>query len=387
MKRALALLVGAFVLLAAPAPVTAAVAAPKRITATPGTLVLIGGANSDPDIFAEVVRLAGGANAKIGVLSTSSAIPNSSAKDAIKDLKAAGAADAVWIPVTEKKTGSGDDPANVALAQGMTGFYFTGGDQIRYVNVMIHSDGTDGAVLAAIRAKFQAGAPLAGTSAGMQIMSGPDMITGGDSYRGIRDGAVVGWYPTDEQLGYLPAGGFGFVTSGLVDTHFGARSRHGRSIRLAADTGHDRVYGVDENTALEISGTGQMTVIGQNGVSVLDLAPATVGTVGGRWSISGVRWDYLKAGDAYNPATRTVIPGHAPVAPADKAAAAPSADIFGAGALVASAVDLAGSGRSTSTTGDSAETGPQFTVELSKLSGFVNYGGSFTGLAFAVHVK
>ncbi|SCE92893.1 cyanophycinase [Micromonospora mirobrigensis] len=377
------------------APGTAASATPAT---RPGAVLLVGGALADDNaaVYGEFVRQAGGANARIGVLSASSAVPHSSANAVAKVLKRYGAAEATWIPVTTKKDGSGDDPAYAAQAASMTGFFFTGGDQFRYVQSMIHTDGSDGAVLAAIRQRFAAGAPVAGTSAGMQILAGPDMITGGSSYYGVRDGAKPGYYDTDATLGYWPAGGFGFVTSGLVDTHFDARGREGRSLRLAADTGHDRVYGVGEDTALIVTGAGTATesarVVGSNGVSILDLRSAEVGQVGGHWSIDGVRWSYLTDGDGYDPVRWQVTkaPDSAPVVPQERAVASPTTDVFGSYALRDAALDLAGAGRSTTTTGTTAETDPRFVVGLTEGAGFRAYaaGGatptSFTDLTLSV---
>ncbi|TWH70411.1 cyanophycinase [Micromonospora olivasterospora] len=278
--------------------------------------MLVGGALDDGNaaVYGEFVRQAGGAQARIGVLSASSAVPHSSANAVAKVLKAYGAGEVTWIPpVTAKRDGSGDDPSNAALAASMTGFFLTGGDQFRYVQSMVHADGTDGAVLRAVRQRFLAGAPVAGTSAGMQILAGRDMVTGGTSYPGVRDGAQPGVFDTDDVLGYWPAGGFGFFTSGLVDTHFDARGRNSRSIRLAADTGHDRVYGVGEDTALVVTGAGtageSLRVVGTTGVSVLDLRSARVGLAGGHWSIDGVRWSYLTDGDSYDPARWRVAKG------------------------------------------------------------------------------
>jgi cyanophycinase len=374
------------------------VSPPAAAATGPGTLFLVGGALSDDNaaVYGELVRQAGGADARIGVLSASSASPHWAANQVIKVLEDYGA-QATWIPVSTKKKGSGEDPDNAALAASMTGFFLAGGDQFRYVQSMIRADGSDGAVLAAVRARFAGGAPVAGTSAGMQILAGADMITGGLSYYGVRDGARPGYFDTDEVLGYWPAGGFGFLTSGLVDTHFDARGRDGRSVRLAADTGHDRVYGVGEDTALVVTGAGTAAesarVVGVNGVSVLDLRSATVGEVGGRWTISGVRWSYLTDGDTYDPALWQVTKasGSAPLVPDARAAAPPPTDVFGAYALLDAAFDLADAGLSTTTTGTTAESDPTYAVTLTEDASFAAYtvdgatASSFTGLLLAIH--
>lgn len=385
---------------AAPATGHAATGVPSAATG-PGAVLLVGGALADDNaaIYGEFVRQAGGAGARIGVLSASSAVPHSSANAVTKLLKRYGAAEATWIPVTTKRDGSGDDPANVALAASMTGFFFTGGDQFRYVQSMIHADGSDGAVLATIRQRFLAGAPVAGTSAGMQILAGTDMITGGLSYYGVRDGAQPGYFDTDEVLGYWPAGGFNFFTTGLVDTHFDARGRAGRSIRLAADTGHDRVFGVGEDTALLVTGAGTATetmqVIGRNGVSLFDLRDAQVGSAGGAWTISGVRWSYLVDGDSYDPTGWTVTRSAAarPAVPQDRAVGAPGTGVFGSYAMLDTALDLVDAGRSTTTSATTTEVDPQFAVELTEGTGFAGYsrtGGpadSFTALTVAIHAS
>ncbi|MGS2619628.1 cyanophycinase [Micromonospora sp. LZ34] len=397
--RFLPLLAALIVTAAAAAfPPSAASAAPAGTDAGPGVMMLVGGALADDNsaVYGEFVRQAGGAQARIGVLSASSATPHWSANQVGKVLKRYGAAEVTWIPVNVKRDGSGDDPEYAALAASMTGFFFAGGDQFRYVQSMVHPDGSDGAVLAAIRQRFLAGAPVAGTSAGMQIFAGPDMITGGVSYHGVRDGAQPGYFDTDEVLGYWPAGGFGFFTSGLVDTHFDARGRTGRSIRLAADTGHDRVYGVGEDTALVVTGAGTTgetaRVVGTNGVSVLDLRAAQVGQVGGHWSISGVRWSYLTDGDSYDPGRWQVTKAatSAPLTPDDRAAGAPTADVFGSYALLDTALDLADAGLTTATTGTTVEDAPPFVVGLTKESAFAAYtrdgsaAASFTDLTVSI---
>ncbi|MFG3705835.1 cyanophycinase [Micromonospora sp. NPDC047670] len=380
-------------------PPSGASAQPGGTNAGPGAIMLIGGALDDDNsaVYGEFVRRAGGAQARIGVLSASSATPHWSANQVGKVLERYGAAEATWIPVTAKRDGSGDDPSHAALAASMTGFFFTGGDQFRYVQSMIHADGTDGTVLAAIRQRFLAGAPVAGTSAGMQIFAGPHMITGGLSYYGVRDGSRPGYFDDDQILGHWPAGGFNFFTSGLVDTHFDARGRTGRSIRLAADTGHDRVYGVGEDTAMIVTGAGTSSetarVVGTNGVSVLDLRSSEVSQADGHWAISGVRWSYLTDGDSYDPGQWQVTKGagSAPATPTSRQAAPPTTDVFGPYALRDAALDLADAGLATSTTGTTAELTPRFVVNLTKGSAFRAYRvetaspASFTDLTVSVH--
>ena len=98
----------------------------------------------------------------------------------------------------------------------------------------------------------------------------------------LRDGSQVFWRPVElpdlTQLTAYGSGGIGLFPHGLLDTHFANRGRHGRLVKLLADTGaltsgFHRAFGVDENTALVVTGSWQArqaSVIGQRGVWVFD---------------------------------------------------------------------------------------------------------------------
>ncbi|MFC6600379.1 cyanophycinase [Kitasatospora paranensis] len=291
-----------------------------------GTLILVGGGLKDnnSEIYGEIITKAGGeGHARIGVL-TAASVPESQDPNAgdpatcsnsacngayYADLfKQFGAADAQWIPIDIEHVDAADSDAVVAQVNSMTGFFFGGGDQYRYVTSLLHGAAhTDSKVLAAIRAKLAAGAVVSGSSAGAQIASGPDMVTGGDSYQALRDGSAPGYFDDATKLGYLPDGGFDFLRAGLLDTHTGTTGREGRAIRLAADTGQDRVFALDEDTAIEVENAGtrreSLRVLGSHGVSVLDLRNARTRQRDAGWSIDNVRYSYLTDGDRYNPLT------------------------------------------------------------------------------------
>ncbi|MFE2916780.1 cyanophycinase [Kitasatospora indigofera] len=343
-----ATVVAAACLLAVTAAPAASATAPRH---GGGTLILVGGGLKDVRIYQEIVAKAGGqGRARIGVL-TAASVPPSQDPDAADpatcsnsacngayyaDLfKQYGAADAQWVPIDIEHVAAADSDAVVAQVNAMTGFFFGGGDQYRYVISLLHGAAhTDSKVLAAIRAKLAAGAVVAGSSAGAQIAAGPDMVTGGDSYQALRDGSAPGWFDDASKLGYLPEGGFGFFGAGLIDTHTGTNGREGRALRLAADTGQDRVFALDEDTAVEVehAGTRQETlrVLGTHGVAVLDLrrARARTGTTG--WSVDHVRYSYLTDGDRYDPRTWQARPadGKSPLRPAGTAPVPANTDVF-----------------------------------------------------------
>jgi cyanophycinase len=409
MKR-LAMLSVATVLAATMIP-AATPAAARGDAPARGTLIMIGGALSDDnaEIYQEIVRRAGGAHARIGVITAASLPPsgdphegtpqaaNSASNGAFYAdiLRRYGAGAAQWIPVDVDHAAAADSPALARQVASMTGFVFGGGDQYRLVTTLLRGAAhTDSRVLAAIRARFARGAVIVGTSAGAQIQAGPDMVTGGSSYQALRDGSRVGHFADETALADLPAGGFGLFRDGLIDTHFSANGRLGRAVRLAADTGHDRVFGLDPDTALEDTG-GSLRVIGRHGVSVLDLRHAVTGLARGHWTIRGVRWSYLTDGATYDPRTwaYTMPPDTPRLSPADRVAASPVGDIFDAGGgefrLTRAALDLAGAGRSALVLGTTLQTDPVFVVALRKQDGFAAYGSgdarAFAGLTVAMY--
>uniref|UniRef100_UPI000A3CC5C6 cyanophycinase n=1 Tax=Streptomyces sp. NRRL B-24572 TaxID=1962156 RepID=UPI000A3CC5C6 len=356
----------------------------------------------------EIIKRAGGPQARIGVI-TAASVPESQdphAGDPARCSNSAcngayyaglfkrhGAADAQWIPLDIDHVANADSDAVVAQVESMTGFFFGGGDQYRYLTTLLRGDEhEDSKVLAAIRAKLAHGAVVSGSSAGAQIASGPDMVSGGESYESLRDGSAPGYFDDPTRLGYIPKGGFGFLRSGLVDTHTGAYGREGRALRLASDTGHDRVYALEENTALVVDRPGSerehLTVLGPNGVAVLDLRDARAHDSANGWSLRRARYSYLTDGDQYDARTWTprVHPAKAPLVPAATTPVPADTDVFHSAAnpdgtpysFRTTARALASTRAQNSATATTFETGPRFTVSFTKARGFAAFTGDGT---------
>ncbi|MFF9056866.1 cyanophycinase [Streptomyces erythrochromogenes] len=376
--------------------VPAAEAVPRPAVA--GSLVLVGGGlkADNKAVYGEIIKRAGDSSARIGVL-TAASVPasrdphaddpdrcsNSACNGAYYAslFKQHGAADAQWIPIDLDHIANADSDAVVAQVNSMTGFFFGGGDQYRYITTLLHGDAhTDSKVLAAIRAKLAAGAVIAGSSAGAQIMGGRDMVTGGESYQALRDGSAPGYFDDPTRLGHLPAGGFGFLHSGLLDTHTGAYGREGRALRLASDTGHTRVYGLEENTALVIDRPGTpaetATVKGTQGLTVLDLRRARTRTTTAGWSLSGASYTYLTDGDRYFPQAWQALPApgkHLLTATTGTPVPA-NTDVFHSPdniggrpySLLGTAQALVATRTQRTATAHTFETGPRFTVTLTR---------------------
>ncbi|MEV4665011.1 cyanophycinase [Micromonospora echinofusca] len=415
LTRLLTLGVGACTAVALSVPL-AAVPASATSSSHPsgGSLVLVGGALADDNatIYRDIVRLAGGTGrARIGIFTAAAPTPSEDPDADTPDcnnsvcngdyyanlFKTYGVADAQWIPIDVDHPEKADDPAVVAQINSMTGFFFGGGDQYRYVTTMTRGGAQrDSAALAAVRRKLRAGAVVAGTSAGAQVMAGRDMITGGSVDPGLRDGSKAGYFDDSSVLGYLPKGGFGFFRDGLVDTHFSRRGREARSIRLATDTRNKRIFGLDENTALEVTGVGsrhqQLRVLGQHGVSVLDLRWART-TRTPVWGVGGVRWTRLTEGDQYrsdrwqpviarSKQRVTGVPG---------CDVTPTGDVFWNYGLVTGAEALIDNAGCASVSDVSYEDDPRWEATLTRGRGFAAFraGGStsFTGVVIGIAAR
>ena len=371
---------------------------PQRHHGDRGSLVLIGGAlKDDAEIVRRIVELAdpdgaGPDRARIAVV-TAAAAPAASAEEAADpDLNNAAAnglyysalferfgADTYAVPVDTTQGAfegdaygpdNADSRAVAGAVRASTGVFFGGGDQTDYVRTLMDCrPAPDEAyrscrrtrVLAAVGSVLRADGVVAGVSAGTTIQQGADMVTGGEPYEGWRDGATPGYFDDGTRLGYLPHGGFDFFGQGLLDSHFGTWGRQARMIRLARDTGHRQVVGVDETTALVVDrATATGEVIGRNGVSVMEVGP------------EATSWSYLTRGDRVDlvdgavtraaDATDVVREGEGPAERADIWDSVAAADP-GVYSLVDQAIALTTSGATTAT-GTTLETDPQFVTTL-----------------------
>lgn len=363
-----------------------------------GSLVLIGGAlREDAEIVQRIVDLAdpdgdGPARARIALVTAGAAPAETADEAADPDLNNAAAnglyyaglfagygADTYAVPVDTTQDAfpgdaygpdNADSPRVAQEVRRSTGVFFGGGDQTDYVRTLMDCrPAADEAyrtcrrtkVLSAVGSVLRRDGVVAGVSAGTTIQQGADMVTGGESYESWRDGAAPGYFEDATRLGYLPHGGFGFFDDGLLDSHFGTWGRQARMIRLAQDTGHRQVVGIDETTALVVdraAGVGE--VIGRNGVSVLAV------------DRRGASWSYLTRGDRVH-LRRGLVSRAADAADVVRAGSGPAerADVWdsiaaddpGTYGLVDQAIALMTSGASVAT-GTTLEDDPQYVTTL-----------------------
>ncbi|MFN7967031.1 MAG: cyanophycinase [Acidobacteriota bacterium] len=160
------------------------------------------------------------------------------------------------------------DPEFVQVLRSCGGFFFTGGDQSRIVDILLPG-GEVTPALAAIREVLAEGGVMSGSSAGAAMMSDP-MIGSGDAELALKNGLVA----AEDQPGVWLRNGMGFFAAGLTDQHFLRRGRLGRVLAvLSARRDIPLAIGVDENSAALVDGD-DVYALGASGVMVLDMRGA-----------------------------------------------------------------------------------------------------------------
>jgi cyanophycinase len=215
--------------------------------------MVIGGAEDkvrDRVILSRFAKLAGGAEARIVLISTASSL-GEAATDLYRQLFAdLGIHRLVGLqPVTREEANDQDTAEAIDAA---TGIFLTGGNQLRLALVC------GGTVLgqALIRAHGR-GAVVAGTSAGASAVSS-HMIAFGAS------GATP-----KHRMAQLAAG-LGLLDNVVVDQHFEQRTRLGRLLAVVAQSPSLMGLGLDEDTAAIVYPDQTLEVIGRGAVTLID---------------------------------------------------------------------------------------------------------------------
>ena len=217
-----------------------------------GTLVIIGGhedrdPSSDRKILREVARrLHGG---KLVLATVASHQPEGYFNDYDKAFADLGIGELVELYVEDRSEAG--DRKKLEVVDDAAGIFFSGGDQLR-----ITSQIGDTGIEAKVRALFERGGLIAGTSAGAAAMSETMLVKGtsGETHR-IGD------------LHMSP--GLGLIRDVIIDQHFAERGRFGRLLGAVAHNPRVLGMGIDEDTAAVVEGD-RFHVIGSGAVYVVD---------------------------------------------------------------------------------------------------------------------
>lgn len=260
-----------------------------------GFIIPIGGAEdkiSDRIILRRFVDLCGGKQARIAIIPTASELSSTGGRyeEVFRDL---GAARATSLPY---KTRIDAERADwMAELQGATGIFITGGNQLRLSTIL---GGTE--VAQVMRRRNARGVHIAGTSAGAAFVS-EHMIAGGKGGATPRAGQVV------------LAPGLGLTNRIIVDQHFRQRDRLGRVLAAIAYNPFAIGCGFDENTAGFIDGNNVMEIVGEGGITIVDVSQlqhSGMATAEHNQPVNliGVRMHVLTAGSRYDLERRIAHP-------------------------------------------------------------------------------
>lgn len=250
-----------------------------------GHLVLIGGAEERSGRMAVLRHVLGlHPGRRVAVIPAASEYPRELGDTYTRSFQDLGAQEVHILDVR----GDADvrDPEHLARAAASDLIFFTGGDQVRLVEILRASP-----LLDLIRTRSREGATVAGTSAGAAAASDP-MIFDGD-YEGHRKGTVS------------HGEGFGFLPGVTVDTHFTERHRLPRLVQFLCSGLSRRGIGLGEDTALVLPPEGPGTVVGSGVVttveaSALDFCSYPETTEGGLFGVEGLRIGFLPAGAQFD---------------------------------------------------------------------------------------
>ncbi len=164
-------------------------------------------------------------------------------------------------------TTAANNPVNAGYVQKAEAIWIAGGDQSNYINFW---KGT--ALQGALQARIDAGAPVGGTSAGLNVLT--EFVYTAQASQGATSSQSL----SDPFNRYLTFDrdflGVGALTQVVGDPHFGARDRMGRDLaflcRISANGWSlaPRAIAVDEQTALLLENT-QGSVVGIGNVYFL----------------------------------------------------------------------------------------------------------------------
>ncbi|MBU0971635.1 MAG: cyanophycinase [Proteobacteria bacterium] len=218
-----------------------------------GRLIAIGGNEDKVNellVLKRVVREVGKPDYKVGVITTASQEPEKRGQEYQKVFKTLGASEVKILTIRTRA--QANDAALVKTLEDVDLIFLTGGDQLRLTTIMGGSN-----ILVAIQNRLEAGALIAGTSAGAAVFS-DTMIYEGESEEGLLKGRV------------LMTAGFGFVNNIVFDTHFMARGRIGRLVQIVTTNPTCIGVGIGEDSGVILKGDETVEVIGTGQVIIVD---------------------------------------------------------------------------------------------------------------------
>lgn len=261
-----------------------------------GHLVIIGGGKRHDYIMQKIVELAGGKDARMIVIPNASSEPLETAQRQSKELNERGVASSDYLIFTKE---TADADSNLKKLEGVTGIFFSGGDQSNLTRDML---GTK--LLERIYEIYNNGGVISGTSAGAAVMS-EVMITGNELLNDDSSNAFISILKDNIEV----VQGFGFIKSAIVDQHFIKRKRHNRLISLVIENPQLPGIAIDEATSIVVYPDDTFEVLGESQVMILDAGDAKNMRTdkNGNLGADNIKMHLLINGDKFNLKTKDVI--------------------------------------------------------------------------------
>jgi len=243
-------------------------------------------------VLSQVVKLSGGKDAKILVITTASQIPEEVGTNYIAAFDRLHCTNIHVLNI--RKPADAESIENIQHIKTADGVMLSGGDQSRIVDIIGGS--TFHTIL---KYRFQNDPiVIAGTSAGAMCMSS-EMIAGGSASEALLKGSVK------------MREGMDFIPSLIIDSHFFQRGRFGRLAEAVAMHPHLLGVGIAEDTGLIIRNANEFTVIGSGMIIIFDPSNLEHNNVeilekGTPMTVANLSVHVLANGDSFNIENRSI---------------------------------------------------------------------------------
>jgi cyanophycinase len=225
--------------------------AAKKISKA-GVLVIIGGREDrlgPKHVLREVVARVG--EGTLVVATMASEIPDEQWKDYQRAFAELGLKRMAHLDVRSREEAV--EEKRIKSLASASAVLFTGGDQVRLTSRIAGTPIYD-----AVLKIYGAGGTIAGTSAGASAMS-ETMLVGGPGAESHKVGGAL-----------FTAAGLGLAKDMIIDQHFAQRWRIGRLLGAVAEKPSALGIGIDEDTAIVVTGNDHFEVVGSGAVYIVD---------------------------------------------------------------------------------------------------------------------
>jgi cyanophycinase len=251
-----------------------------------GNLFIIGGGDRPPSLVKSLLAVAQlGSKDYIVVLPMSSEEPDSSFYYFKEDVVPACANTIANLNFTKDNVNNKQWLDSLVHAKLI---FITGGDQERFMNVVLHTPVYD-----AIHKAYDNGSTIAGTSAGAAVMS-KQMITGKE----FSDTMYRATFRKLHDKNIEIKEGLGLLDNAIIDQHFIVRSRYNRLLSALAKYPALPCIGIDEVTAIIVHGN-KIKVAGDSQVFVFKEPKGLKVTPGELIKFTALQVSIYTAGDEF----------------------------------------------------------------------------------------